>query len=195
MSKEIKPLMPRTIIGKLTIIKKDEEKSETKKTPYYFVKCSCGSPIKSVSKKSLLDKRRSNVSCGCLVKEKNGYIKDRSIAIKKLLYKRMKARHVNVLKNNPETLISFDNFCKKIEKTCYYCGKLKSSFKKDRNSEFILYYNGLDRIDSLKGYTDENTVPACKRCNIAKNDRNVNDFIEHITLIHKRINERENNER
>ena len=85
-------------------------------------------------------------------------------------------------------------FCNKIEKSCYYCGKLNSSFKRDRSSKFILYYNGLDRIDSSKGYTNENTVPACKKCNIAKNDRSVNDFINHIELIYKRMKKRRYNE-
>ena len=43
-----------------------------------------GDTIKSIWKASLLDKRHPTQSCGCLVKEKAGYIKDRDLAIEKL---------------------------------------------------------------------------------------------------------------
>ncbi len=77
MSKESKPLQAGQVFGKLTIIGRDEKTSKEKKKPYYFVQCSCGSPVKSICKATLLDKRHPVQSCGCLVKEKAGFISDR----------------------------------------------------------------------------------------------------------------------
>lgn len=69
---------------------------------------------------------------------------------------------------------------------CHYCG-IKNSNKfiyKQPHFSHIFYYNGIDRIDSKKGYIRGNVVSCCKRCNIAKSDLPYNEFIELI----KRIN-------
>lgn len=176
----------------MTIIGVDEEMSKKRKKPCYFVKCDCGSPIKSILKSTLLDKRHPVSSCGCLVKEKAGFVSDREIALKKLLYIKMKDRHVKTLKKSLKEFINFEDFCVRIEEPCYYCGKTKSSYLKDRSSNFVLYYNGLDRIDSSKGYSLNNTVSCCKNCNIAKNDLSIDEFINHIILLHNSLEKKRN---
>lgn len=40
-----------------------------------------------------------------------------------------------------------------------------------------LIYNGIDRIDNAKGYTIENSVTCCKRCNFAKRNMSYDEFI------------------
>jgi len=60
---------------------------------------------------------------------------------------------------------------------CAYCGDLQE------------HGNGLDRIDSTKQYTKENTVSCCKRCNHAKNDMSVSEFKNHINKIYKYMKE------
>lgn len=42
---------------------------------------------------------------------------------------------------------------------------------------------GIDRIDSLKGYTLENCAPCCSLCNQMKSNLKVSDFIMHVTRI------------
>lgn len=184
MAKELKPLYAGQKFGRLTIIGKDTEKSVEKLKPYYFVKCDCGSPIKSVMKSTLMDKRHPLQSCGCLVKEKAGYVEDRALALKKLIYGKTKDRHIKDLKCDENGFINFDDYVKKIDEPCYYCGVVKDSFLKDRKTGFLLYYNGLDRIDSSKGYTNENTVPACKWCNISKSQMTTTEFKEFIIRLH-----------
>jgi len=59
----------------------------------------------------------------------------------------------------------FYNFWKlyKIANTpCVYCNNLL-----DNNS---LFGSGLDRIDNLKGYENENVVSCCKTCNMIKGE-------------------------
>lgn len=48
-----------------------------------------------------------------------------------------------------------------------------------------LYYiaNGIDRVDSSKGYTKENCIPCCRPCNVAKLDRTQEEFINHAYRI------------
>jgi len=56
---------------------------------------------------------------------------------------------------------------------CHYCGR----------NELRL---GLDRVDSKHGYTIGNIVPCCRQCNIAKNDKSVDEFIEMCILVAKK---------
>lgn len=37
--------------------------------------------------------------------------------------------------------------------------------------------NGVDRVDSSRGYDKENIVPCCKICNRSKSDMSESDFI------------------
>lgn len=184
MGRELKPLNVGDKFGKLTIVGKDYEKSEVKKKLYYFVQCECGSPVKSILKSTLLDKRHPVQSCGCLVREKAGFVEDRVFAIKKLLYIKMQDRHINSLHDSEDTLVSLDDFCVLSDQICHYCGAQPSSFLKDRRTGKVVYYNGLDRIDSNIGYRKTNVVPACKYCNIAKAELTDMQFKEHIKRIH-----------
>lgn len=38
--------------------------------------------------------------------------------------------------------------------------------------------NGIDRVDNTKGYSVENCVAACRRCNVAKADMAPDQFRE-----------------
>lgn len=59
-----------------------------------------------------------------------------------------------------------------ISSPCTYCGQIQENF------------NGLDRINSAKGYTMDNVVPCCKHCNWAKNDMTIKEFENHINKIY-----------
>ena len=58
-----------------------------------------------------------------------------------------------------------------ISKPCIYCGKEISE--------------GIDRIDSMKGYERENVVPCCAICNKMKNNYSLEFFKNHIQKIYK----------
>jgi len=57
---------------------------------------------------------------------------------------------------------------------CYICGK-----PNDETNE-----NGMDRLDSSKGYTINNIKSCCAECNCMKIDYEFNDMIEKFTLIY-----------
>jgi len=62
------------------------------------------------------------------------------------------------------------------QQNCFYCGMPPSaSYQSGRfNGDYI--YNGVDRMDNDKGYIVSNVVPCCRMCNVAKNDRSLEDF-------------------
>ena len=79
----------------------------------------------------------------------------------------------NAKRNNREFNITLEDFKRFVEDgVCYYCGCI------DRL--------GLDRIDSKNGYTLDNIVASCRRCNIAKNNQSLKEFIDMCGKIYKR---------
>ena len=68
-------------------------------------------------------------------------------------------------------------FVSMISNVCYYCGAAGSN-KAERKSYAVkvVYYNGIDRIDSDGAYEKGNVVTCCKQCNAAKSDQTVEAF-------------------
>lgn len=64
---------------------------------------------------------------------------------------------------------------------CSYCGR-EPFHQYNRCTELL---NGLDRVDSNLGYTQENVVPACKECNQAKFDMSNEQFMDTIRRIYE----------
>jgi hypothetical protein len=64
-----------------------------------------------------------------------------------------------------------------ISQPCFYCGiPFSNNFGEKHGFNGGVKYNGLDRIDNDKGYIIDNVVPCCRSCNIAKNNRSLEDF-------------------
>ncbi len=87
------------------------------------------------------------------------------------------------------------NFIKLIQEPCFYCDIEQTSITKDRfnqsridldklSSETVVYHNGVDRIDSKRGYVKGNVIPCCKHCNTAKNSLTQNQFRDLVTKIY-----------
>ena len=116
---------------------------------------------------------------------------DREKAILKVQYNHLKRRNVN--KGFTET-IGFDVFSRLSKSPCNYCGleyskeiedRLSESKNQKRLSDYVLKCNGIDRIDSSKGYTVENSVTCCKYCNTAKNTMSVDEFLKWIGKVYE----------
>jgi len=73
-------------------------------------------------------------------------------------------------KKNIEFNIGFEEFITFWQQPCTYCGL---------EIETI----GLDRIDSNRGYVEDNLVPCCTKCNVMKLDMPTNEFIDHCKKI------------
>lgn len=181
--------------GRLTVLKRHDKKGNRRQVKWEC-KCDCGKNHIVTGESLRSGKSRS---CGCLlrearhVKNKNN---DRKKAMLLLLYSSLKKRHR--MKFNNENYISFEIFSELSIKKCFYCGVEPLSFQPDIRYEnrkgkreklvitdYILNHNGIDRKNSLEGYTEENVVTCCKHCNTAKNSLSVNEFKNLILKIHE----------
>lgn len=68
---------------------------------------------------------------------------------------------------------------------CFYCGEEPNQEKKAPRANGGYIYNGVDRIDSSKGYTMDNVVPCCSVCNKMKLNYSMREFLEHIERVHE----------
>ena len=60
--------------------------------------------------------------------------------------------------------------------TCHYCGIQPSTVYKRSGCTQTFLYNGIDRIDSSRGYLSDNVVSCCKACNFAKSEMTTGEF-------------------
>lgn len=76
--------------------------------------------------------------------------------------------------------LSFEEFVNLIEQNCYYCGSSPEfhPYETQYMQKTIETYkhNGIDRINSNKGYTLDNCVPCCSKCNYAKHEMSIEEF-------------------
>jgi len=72
------------------------------------------------------------------------------------------------------------------QSACVYCGEPGCKHIKVNQGDGI-DINGTDRIDSSLGYVQGNVLPCCTKCNRAKNDMNVLEFLQHTRQMHEHI--------
>lgn len=87
---------------------------------------------------------------------------------------RNNARHRNI-----DFGLSVDEFKDLTEKPCHYCGGYSSDWNESSRG------NGIDRMDSSKGYFLENCVPCCSKCNFVKNTTPYDVFIKYIRQMYE----------
>lgn len=179
------------VYGRLTVIRLDSRKIKPKsKLPsiYWLCKCICGKE-KIIAGSSL--RQNLTKSCGCIVKESGLKIsRNRSSprgAFDDLynVYKR-NAKRRNLIFN-----LTIDDFKILTSNNCHYCSIPPLQIRKSQskyNPESKNYtYNGIDRLDSTKGYILENVVSCCHTCNIMKRDQSYIAFLYRIDKIYNKL--------
>ena len=154
------------------------------RVPYWNCACDCGN-FKKIKQNSLVSNRQ--ISCGCFLKEYQRNILPDIAAKRKqkppgvaAFNKIFNSYKQNAKRKEIEFFLSKDEFKKLIDDSCSYCGvKLYSvtksyGMRKKSNGEYR--YNGIDRIDSNKGYNADNVVTCCEICNKAKRDLSIESF-------------------
>jgi len=70
------------------------------------------------------------------------------------------------------------------EQDCTYCGaKPTPSSLHIKKFNGAWRWNGIDRVDSSKGYIYGNVVPCCSLCNKLKSNLEQSDFLDQLFLI------------
>lgn len=95
--------------------------------------------------------------------------------------------------------LSIDDFISICSENCYYCGALPKPFNRyvklsgasigevSANSQqnSWIYVNGIDRLDSDKGYEKGNIVSCCSPCNYIKLDLHEDEFLSIVKKIYE----------
>lgn len=94
--------------------------------------------------------------------------------------------------------LTMEKFVEYSKLNCFYClsdpkptnpfASAGPTYRKYSTWEFrkdvVVYVNGLDRIDSSLGYTEENIVSCCETCNFMKSDLTYGEFMNHIEKLY-----------
>jgi hypothetical protein len=74
---------------------------------------------------------------------------------------------------------------------CYYCGlPPNNQWRLPRSSQVALFYNGIDRKDTKRGYEPDNVVSCCGPCNLQKRTQGLEEFLDRthrIAARHPRV--------
>jgi len=157
----------RLIVESLTGTRRRKEK-------VWQCHCDCGNTIEVVTS----DLRQGGIkSCGCL---RTDYYKSISKG------QGESACHGLVVRIKKQAEYRGIDFCLTEEQCgilfkekCFYCGDLPKQERKTQNTKtgsFI--YNGLDRQDNDKGYSINNVVSCCGKCNRLKGKQSTKEFLE-----------------
>ena len=144
-------------------------------------KCDCGNEIITLAR-SL--KRGDTQSCGCLHKEIIGNMqrKKKGVASFNALYysyqQGAKLRHL-------QFELSKEEFRLLTSQTCFYCGQEPSQRYGQAKFNGFYIYNGIDRLNPVKGYISDNCVTACGTCNLAKQGLSAKEFLNLVDRIYK----------
>jgi hypothetical protein len=90
----------------------------------------------------------------------------------------------NARRRHLEWGLSAEEFVRLTSAPCYYTGRAPSA-KKVAYSGEVYNYNGIDRLDSSRGYTLDNCVPCCAEINRMKWEMSVSDFIKFCSDVHR----------
>lgn len=169
-------LEPGTKIFRLTVVKFSHQDKRWRR--FYVWKCECG---KEVTLQVSAVTTGNTKSCGCygIEARKNKRISEHHSEITAIIlgYKRHGERR------GFKFLLSREFVSTLVLKDCEYCGSPPSNFMKTKNSIVGLPFNGIDRVDSSKDYTEDNVVPCCKICNNAKSDYTKEEFFSWINRL------------
>lgn len=137
-------------------------------------KCDCGKQS-DVALSKLNNK--TTKSCGC-------HLYNKSVPGESSRHELIKSYQRNAKKRNYAFELSDEQMHELFQGKCYYCNSEPSTiyYKKQLYGSYV--YNGVDRIDNLKGYTIDNAVSCCKYCNWMKSKYSQNIFLDKIKKIY-----------
>lgn len=177
MSRKLIDIMGQKF-GRLTVIRRVNSVNDS---TLYLCKCKCGTE-KIINGAHL--RRGYTKSCGCLNKENVENKKlFTGLASMRALIRRYK---MQAKRRGYSFNLKDEQFAEITQKDCFYCGAKPNNISKGDRCNGIYVYNGIDRINSKKGYTLDNIVPCCRICNRAKSDLTFKEFKEWIEKVYKK---------
>ena len=150
--------------------------------------CSFCGAVKTIASGHLHKMR----SCGCMkhdstywksvgAKNRSWQLPPGEAAFNQLYY----GYAVRADKRGLDFFLSREQFRDLIIKPCVYCGSCSENKSKGlgkTSGDFA--YTGIDRVKNSDGYTLENCVSCCSRCNWMKHAASGDDFLGHVAKIY-----------
>ena len=177
--------------NRLLVLSKAENGGKDNKISFWNCRCDCG-VIKRIRTSQI--KNGHTKSCGCwnLEQIRNRNFKKNPSTTKlgfgTAAFNRVfKFYKKNAEKAGREFSLSRELFYELIKQDCYYCGATPTNMVKNTHKNGHCLYNGLDRLDSTKGYTENNVVPCCVECNFMKKNMTSDKFVNQIITIYNHI--------
>lgn len=155
-----------TKINNLTILEITGKRNTGKRTKIMCkVRCDCGKEFETLIESVISGQ---TASCGCQ---------------RKKFINSAERKEYNNYRNSAKNRgfdfeLTYEDFKEIIYEKCVYCGSDPAAIKEVYGDTVIC--NGIDRVDSSKGYKKGNVVPCCKTCNQAKNCMDLSDFLNWI---------------
>jgi len=164
-------IAPGSVFNRLTLMSQDGA--------FGTFKCECGNEI---TVKTIKVRSGHTKSCGCLVVDHAVQMsKDKVRPYGETAFNGVFAQYVcNAKSRGVEFKLSKDDVKLIVGKPCYYCGLPPSNVKIVKSSIGKCVYSGIDRVNSSDGYTHENVVPCCIRCNNAKYDLSEEELLLYL---------------
>lgn len=168
-SKKFKDLTGK-IFGRLTVTR-FLRITEGRRMSIYECKCECG-VVKEYERANLV--RGYTLSCGCYNRDKQ--LSAHGVAS---FTHYIRSYKNSAKKRNLVFELTEEQFREIIAKDCCICGaepkEMSRKYKRIRSTPILV--NGIDRIDSTKGYTIDNIQPMCTSCNMAKSNMGDEEFL------------------
>lgn len=173
--------------GFLTVV--GEESVITNGRPRYLVRCKCDCGNETVVDKAKV-RRGDTQSCGCMQKKMRKSLGGKFKKPKgEASFNECYGAYIKSAKlRGYEFNLTKEEFRHIVTQPCIYCGEALTQEKRKAMCNGSFKYTGIDRYDNTKGYTIENSVPCCKRCNRIKSDMGIEEFEERLEMIVKRKN-------
>lgn len=189
MSKENPRIAIGTVINNWTVLYYVKKTSEKNRHSGYVCQCVCGI-VRLVNGYTL--KSGKSKSCGYHTRKLFVERGTKPIyqAIIYLIYRNYETQ---AKERNYSFDLTLDQFEELIAQNCHYCGVIPSNTFKSEKSVFhgldSFRYNGIDRMINSEGYTTENCVPCCQKCNFAKKNYNYDDWVKWVYTVYHNLKE------
>lgn len=160
------------------VIGVDRERSvQVKRHKYYFIQCKkCGTIFSR--RASVIKENLGTIQCSNCRRDRFGKPLN-VLEYKMYCFYRSGAKQRGINWN-----LSEEEFKSIIKQNCYYCNEEPSRHQSVSYRDDYELVNGIDRIDSSKGYLMDNCVPCCNTCNLMKNTLPKDIFLNKISQIY-----------
>lgn len=150
----------------------------------WICQCDCGNMVTVRAWKLLSG---NTVSCKCY---RNTLLaKERTLGKGYASFREVMRQYTRTADKKGLVFELLEDVCyKMMQERCFYCNSEPYAVKKHRECFGDFVYNGIDRVDSSKGYISGNVVTCCKRCNYAKNDMTLIEFSVWLEKIYSNKN-------